>query len=389
MLDEVTVNKFSQLVYLDLPAAVKGQGPPTVGGLADYYAYDVVGEAHIKARFGGIPEEYEHWRQFLTGGLESVRGFRIRNILDDNRPDGSGFYGCSYLSPQGELVAAFRGSEMLGNRRYQNDYETDFALAYAEQTPQQKLADDYLRAFDDFRTRPYILTGHSLGGNLALSGAARAPEPGLVAACYAFNAPGFGGEFLSANRKGIEAVKPRLFLMQNRHDLVSSLLQNIAEPVILESLFCPRDREQPGVADILYPHSNFLFQTEGESFVRAVENRKDPLCQAVHALTRLLLLLPVFVRKAMADSIIKVIYSAQPPKKQLAFLLEQVTKNMVESGVEAGENLVLCGGLYLAKQMCGSKDAATLYRELYDDGLDEHSRLAGATLLLLRLTQAA
>lgn len=383
MFDTLVVNKFSQLVYLDLPGVLRG-GKVTVGNLADFYNEDPVGQEFLKARFGAIEREYALWKSFLRDELEDVRDFRILQVMDDNRPVGSGFYACSYQSPRGELVAAFRGSEMLGNRRYRNDYETDFALCYESQTPQQQRAEEYLETHDAFWRRPFTLTGHSLGGNLALYAAVRAPRPDLLTACHAFNAPGFCGEMLAENDHRIEAVRKKLYSIQNRHDMVSSLLIGIGEPVIIESLFQPHKLSAPEVADILYPHSNFMFRKENGVMVNAPEQKKDPLCGCVERVTRLFLRLPRFVRKRICELALDVIYSVQPPAKQLEFLLESVTRYLVVQGVES-EHLAFGSGLYWARQMADGERTAQCYHKLYGGGLDVRQEVAEASILLFQL----
>lgn len=385
MLDETTINKFSQLVYLGLPGDMQ-MAAPTVGTLADYYSADPIGKAYLQTRFGSIEREYTLWTHFLQNELANIRDFRITCVMDDNAPDRSGFYACAYRSPTGDLVAAFRGSEMLGNRRYRNDYETDFALSYDQQTPQQKKAEQYLAAFREFRESPFCLTGHSLGGNLALYAAVRAPRPELMQSCYAFNAPGFNSGMLAENKQRIGTVLPRLHALQNRHDIVSSLLLGICKPEVIESLFHPGELPDPTAGEIFYPHSNFMFQQHGGRFVRAKSGEKDTLCSAVNRLTRLFLLLPRFVKKAICGMVLDIVYTAQPPAKQLEFLLERVTQYMVRQQV-TDEQPELGAGLFWAKQTVSGESAAQCYHKLYHGGLDPRHAIAEAAVLLFQLLQ--
>lgn len=392
MLSEVTINQFSQLCYLDA-APVAGAGhAATVGDLAAYYGGTAVGKAYMKARFGGIPMEYAGWRAFLEGGVAGIADWRIVNVMDRNRPDETGFYACGYLSPEGELVAAFRGSEMLGNRRYKNDYRTDFSLAYALKTPQQMTAERYITTFDQFRARPYYLTGHSLGGNLALHAAVFAPEPDLMLGCYAFNAPGFNRAYIGENKGAVRVVRPRLHNLQNEHDVVSSLLMNLAKPEVLSSAFDPGDQEDTTAADIFYPHSNFMYRREGDGFVRQPEGKKDLLCTVVNKVSRLFLLLPDFIKRGIADIVLELIYASQTPEQRLEYLLERITKYLVHSGVaESGPGgLAFSTGMFAAKQLWQAhKPDSDLYREAMDPGRGELSKMAGAGLLLLELAQLA
>lgn len=388
MLDEVKVNLFSQLAYLDVPSQTGGR--PTVGGISDYYGNDPTGAAYLKARFGSIAAEYEGWRSFFAEDVFNVRDWRVVNVMDHNRSRQSGFYACGYRSPEGDLIAAFRGSEMLGNRRYRNDYETDFALAYEDKTPQQRVAEIYLRSFADYKNCDYWLTGHSLGGNLALHAAVYAPYPERVVRCYAFNAPGFNHGYIAADKEKIRAVRPKLYAFQNEHDIVSSLLMNIAKPIVLASAFDPYEKGEPGVGELFYPHSNFAFQKEGGVFARSAGGKKDALCTAVNRFTRLFLLLPRSAKQTISNMILDAIYSSQPPEKQMVFLVERVTKYMVQSGMPelGGEGLAMSSCAYIARELLRSRGDGKVPVPAPPDGSrDDGAALAQAGLLLLRMVQ--
>lgn len=354
MLHETVVQVLSQFVYLKVPALCMINTPTTIGEIADYYQFDPVGQAYMHARFGNIPAEYTRWKAFLRNGIDDVRNFTVCNIWNDNQKKHSGFFACSYLSPDNEMVTAFRGSEMLGNVHYKNDYKTNVALSYTTQTPQQKMVEEYLDLYHAFYLRPYTLTGHSLGGNLALHAAVRSPAPHCLHRCYAFNAPGMNAEYQKKYMVQIETVQSKLYLMQNREDIISSLLYPIAKPIVLASQAAPLFASKHFIKEIFYPHSNFMFVKEQNHFVRDKTEKKTRLCRTASVLTRLFVKLPIPVRKVIAHRLLDIFYSKQSPEQQRIFFLECITGYMVQNGVNIEK-----AGILLNELMASAKQNAT------------------------------
>lgn len=389
MLTDAVLHKFSQLVYLDSSPAMGTGDALTVGALADYYLESPTGVRRLKRRFGGIEKEYGAWLDFLETGIEDVRGFRIRNVLDDNEPEQSGFYGCGYLSPEGELVTAFRGSEMLGNESYKNDYRMDFSLAWDDHPVQHGMVDQYLERFEDFARRPFYITGHSLGGNLAAYGGVRSADNPRFRGCCTFNGPGFGARLVKESRDAVRELGDRLRLYQNRYDLVSSLLLDLGEPMILASTVEP-PKQGATVGELFYPHSNFVFAPEGEGFLRDPTGEKSPVCKWVRRLSELFLKLPAFLRREIGEVTLNVIYSVQPPKKQVEFLLEQVSRSLLQQDAptmkQAG--LEAASALYAAKQLwLTPRPTARIYETLLREERRDQAQLADTILLLVKLLQ--
>lgn len=321
---ERLLHDLAQLAYLDPPPRVP-PGEVTVGALADYYTGDVVGEAYLRARFCGISREYEDWKQFLREGIEEYRDFRITRVLSDNAPHATGFYGCAFESGENGTVVAFRGSEMLGNPLYINDYKTNFALSYVEKAPQQQKVEEYFLAFPELAEKPFSVTGHSLGGNLAAYAALCAPERARAAmsGAHAFNAPGFNREFIAA--RGEEREEARLYLYQNRFDPVSSMLLDVAEPVIVESAVDPHAGEELSISELFHPHSNFAFAWEGETLRRS-EQGKSAFCKGVRLFSEVFLLLPRPLREGLCGMALDALYAPASGKKELGYLLEAACK---------------------------------------------------------------
>lgn len=387
---EVFINKFSQLVYLD--AQNLDGGTPTVGRLADYYTQDPIGRLYLQKRFAGIAAEYESWQEFLRTGVEDCRSWRITNVLDDNKPNKTGFYGCGYLSEQNELIISFRGSEMLGNKRYENDYKTDFALAYETKTPQQKMVDEYFLRFGELSGRPFTLTGHSLGGNLAVYGAVCAPEKARrnITGCCAFNAPGFNEDFIRENEAPIGIMADKICLYQNYYDVVSSLLIDIVPPRVIASIFVPSEQKPVTIGDMFYPHSNFVFAGNGETFTPQNTDKKDIVCTLAHEFSRQFLALPKILREAVCGLLLDAVYAVQPHEKRIQFALQEATRllSLWHTADAGGDSLDVTSAAFSAKQMqARQKTAGDIYSSLAVTAAHSPADMANVLLLLLEMMQ--
>ena len=352
-----TIHFFSQFVYLNLPPQ-KGK-TPTVGETIHFYLRTPLGKRLLEKRFGRTPREYQSWIEFLESAPQELLDWQIVDVLDDNAPHQSGFYGCTFLSPQGERVVAFRGSEMLGNPHFKNDYNTDFALILCEKTPQQKMVDRYWAEYGN-RPGAIWLTGHSLGGNLAAYGAFSAPDEvrRRIQKAVTFNAPGFCMEFLTQYQKPIQELGDRLVLYQNKFDIVSSLLEHPVKAQIVASRFDPTNLENPTVWDMMYPHSNFQFERdEAGELVPDPGGEKSQLCQLVHSLSDMVLSLPLSLRKELMEKTLQAIYhspdSAAGRKAALDTAGKFLTRHLTQAGAQTSAMVAYGASLLLGQNPLG------------------------------------
>lgn len=146
---------------------------------------------------------------------QDVSEWRIVDIYNNNAK--TGFYGCVIDVGNGEAIVAFRGSEsMLNLSNLKHDYgEADLRLLNSILTKQQgdvykflkKISEsEYIKDYDSI-----AMTGHSLGGNLAMHGAVASAMPGIgldgkLKRCVSFDGPGFSDEYIEKNRKYIDKV---------------------------------------------------------------------------------------------------------------------------------------------------------------------------------------
>lgn len=383
-MNTAAVHYFSQFVYLNLPPGTSPDSAPTVGDIAYYYTKTEQGRAILNRRFQGIAKELALWQTMLEETPHGLAGWQVADILNDNAPSRSGFYGCAFLSPSGERVVAFRGSEMLGNPRYRNDWETDFALIYCEKTAQHRLVDDYWSRYGG-RKGTFWLTGHSLGANLAIYGAFSAPGPvrERLAGCLAFNGPGFCPEFTQRYKPALAELGDRLVLYQNKDDIVSSLLENPVQPLIAATAFDPAQLEHPTVSDYLYPHSNFMYRwDEAGEILPEPTGKKSAFCEAVHTLSEMLLLLPLKNREELVTMALDLLYGTADPaagkKDTVTAIASYLARNLAgHAGVWE-----LTKAAYAAAMLLGKVETETA-PQLPEQEKPEMSGIAGALLFLL------
>ena len=178
-----------------------------------------------------------------------------------------------------EVVVCCRGSDGIAIENLNDWVGGDLALAWDTQTTQQKELDAFLSDFDEYDN--IYLTGHSLGGNLAMYGAVSFAERGekyekKIAGVYSFDGPGFNSEFLSQHVKVIQKINDRIINIQNEHDIVSSSLSSIGKVVIIASSI--------EGANVLDNHNRWALATNADGSLRRSESgKKDNACDLWHS----------------------------------------------------------------------------------------------------------
>ncbi|MCI3920631.1 DUF2974 domain-containing protein [Paenibacillus sp. TRM 82003] len=265
-LTDVQLKQISQLVYLDVIGET-GAGLPlaltrlykdrqeriTVGDLLDYYqgkgkfAYTEEGVLRLQERFPNDlngRSELDYWQELLAElDRPDVRSWAITNVKSHNLPEQTGFVAFAVETSPGTKVVAFRGSEPMEDPTYRNDWSNNADTSYDAISPQQKDAVRYIQRLQQTSgdgIDALYLTGHSLGGNLALYSSFRLDEryrEKLVSATT-FNAPGFNEQVLDAHREVIDRLNGggQLTEFRNREDLVPALFLNPSKGVYVETL---------------------------------------------------------------------------------------------------------------------------------------------------------
>ncbi len=336
---EVDINKISSLAYVgvadnpksDIYTEYKMNNEEIdVGTIIDYYLGqgeyegDTEGKQILEDRFDskiGGELEYDLWIKYLNELNENpeCRSWKISNIKLENGADGQsdsgtltkdgyikdcGFAACVVETSPGVAVVAFRGSEPLGKPQYINDWHNNSQTAYMEENAQEKAAKKYITDLEgklEHIGKLYI-TGHSLGGHLALYASFNIP-PGLeekLVSATTFAAPGFNKETIDRYQDVIDRLiaEGKMKEYQNYLDPVGSLLYNPTTPIYLQS-------NNPS-ADPFSNHSNFLLQLnqDGSGFEEVEE--KSMLCRFIHDMTIGFEALPNFLKEGLVETVFSI-----------------------------------------------------------------------------------
>ena len=188
---------------------------------------------------------------------QDIRNWKIVDIMDDNAD--SGFYGCVIDPGDGNAIVAFRGSEgMLNLENLEKDWiKADLMLLNGILTEQQAQTEEFMRhiAESDYiqNYNSLSLTGHSLGGNLAMHAAVSSayPDIGLsdkLEQCVNFDGPGNSDEYIKAHRDSIEQVSDKI--THYRWSVVGGLLFEM--PGVQPISLAVKENEGGLLSSILY-----------------------------------------------------------------------------------------------------------------------------------------
>lgn len=359
-LSEIEVNHLSSIVYLDIIGDLDSdiakeykhkQEEIALGEIIDYYTAqgnykgNPEGPKKMEERFKGEDwggkSELEHWQSFLeelnTSKETDYRNWKISNIASYNEPNESGFVGYTVEPEPGVTVVAFRGSEPLGDPEHFNDWKDDIRFSYSKMTEQQSQAVKYL---EDLGKKGGIgdlyITGHSLGGNLALFGAMNlSDELGeKLVTCSTYGAPGYNKSVLLKYADNIHKLvkENKISEYQNKYDPTGSILFNPTKPIYI-------DTNNPNVDNVTNHSSFFLAITtdeEGNSILKRSEKQeKDWICNLTHKFTAGFEALPAFSKKQLVESLMpiieKVMNDPDQYKQQGAKLLTSLTTFMMQN----------------------------------------------------------
>lgn len=185
----------------------------------DYEMYfDISRDEKGKVISATLKDEYAH-----------IANWSIISAKNDNHPGESGFYAC-ILDTGKERIVGCRGSESLAQiENYIKDWvNADFKLLNSTQTSQEKVLMDYLKENKELLSeKPWVSTGHSLGGALADHAAILSVV--LDIANYVgtvnFDGPGHSTEYLEKYKDEIAAVASKM--THYKASVVGSLLQDL------------------------------------------------------------------------------------------------------------------------------------------------------------------
>jgi len=303
-ISEIDAWVLSRIAYLDItPGDLLRnyrRGSLSVGELAQYYIAKPEELEQLKERFSD-EEQFEALQRVVAEISEpdsKYYSWKIARVQDNNVS--TGFVAYTVETGPQEAVVAFRGSEDMAKLEYRNDWQNNASSVYARQTVQQKDAEAYMADASMQQYEHISLTGHSLGGNLALYATLTA-GPQLreaIVGTQTFNAPGFNQAFMQNHRIEIEAMRGRIQEFQNKYDLVSSIMFNPTKPIIIDTT--SKTKTTVNVAE---NHALNFLEIENGQFQRSTVQEKDIGCQIVSDVTQRLQTLPSPVLEGTVDVI--------------------------------------------------------------------------------------
>lgn len=162
---------------------------------------------------------------------ENVEPYAYANwtiLRVDNYNDENGCYAITLLPPDSDTaIIAFRGSENGSASIFINDWVVaDFGLFAGEETAQQGTAMDIVEnILEDERLKDYnfVLTGHSLGGNLATHCTLNTYSNRILS-CTSFDGPNFAQKYYTEHADEVKMNAYKLEHMQ--WSLVGAILFN-------------------------------------------------------------------------------------------------------------------------------------------------------------------
>lgn len=249
-----------------------------------------LGKDYKNEEFVGDLDNYISAIESLTQKLKSSN-FIISKCINHNSASESGFFAVAIEpdpNPDNEVVICCRGSDsldlehiyeyFLGGGKNRNDWvDTNIALLANEMNVQQSEMIKFMKGFDKYDG--VYLTGHSLGGNLAIYGAIIMNNPDKIKGVYAFDAPGFNTEFINIYQQSIDELNFKIHNFQNEHDLVSSSLVSVGDIQIISSSIDSNH--------VFTNHNRWAFNVdESGNLVRNSTQEKDVFCSGYNILSK-------------------------------------------------------------------------------------------------------
>lgn len=151
------------------------------------------------------------------------------NAVNENTTDGTGLYACIIDTGDAHILAC-RGSELMTvQQHYRQDwYGADIKLLNSEMTAQEESLRKYMEANKDLlNSKPWVSTGHSLGGALADYAAVMSVVLGMdtYSGTYNFDGPGHSLEFIERYKDEIAQISAKMTHI--KASIVGSILYDL------------------------------------------------------------------------------------------------------------------------------------------------------------------
>lgn len=215
---------------------------------------------------------------------QDISNWKIVDYYDTN--DKTGFYGSVIDVGDGDAIVAFRGSEGMDNMSnlIKDWLKADLGLLNSTLTNQQAEVNkflkqisesDYIKNYDSL-----AMTGHSLGGNLAMHAAivSAMPEIGLadkLERCVSYDGPGFSDEYLAVHGKYIDKVKGKI--THYKWSPVGGLLSELPGVSRIPLKYTEKSIFTDFWYNVITRHSTESIEFDGETAKRGEETVWDTL----------------------------------------------------------------------------------------------------------------
>jgi len=200
--------------------------------------------------------------------LEKAHQYTVVKSYED--PAVTGFAAIAIEGPEkGTVTVAARGTQFDTIQ----DVAADIQLGVEHETMQQRAMNHFMEDLKSYDS--VYLTGHSLGGNLAVSGAVGFDKPSRVKGVITFNAPGQNAAYLVANDKEIKKVKSKITNYQNEGDFVSDINVAVGEIVVVKSKSGDKseftsDFRNHSLDDMKYTKDGFKVSKNGKNWTHNI-----------------------------------------------------------------------------------------------------------------------
>ncbi|MCM1327774.1 MAG: DUF2974 domain-containing protein, partial [Lachnoclostridium sp.] len=178
----------------------------------------------------------ESAKQFINDVAEGniCKGWKL--VSYDNKENSDGMYAVAIETDDDDAIIAFRGSESVDAKQIIEDWlVADMGIINNELTSQEKSAFQYADQFaNQFTYNNIALTGHSLGGDLALTTAVEAASDASssnladrIKQSVSFDGPGHTQEFIDEHKEEIHEMQG--VMKHYQWSCVGSILKSLCE----------------------------------------------------------------------------------------------------------------------------------------------------------------
>ena len=263
---------FSQLVYLSFPDALATKSL-------------TLQQLLRRETYPALIDEMSHGQEALEllrlcGESPRFRDVRLADRISPNSTaDPNRFCAATFILPDSTRVIVFRGTDgtIAG---WHEDYRLLFVTPPLD-SQAQALAYLKSHASADLAGRPeIIITGHSMGGNLAIYAAAVAPHSvqSRIRAIYAQDSPGFIRSFIESQQ--FQAIRSRVHKYVPESSMVGMLFDSGVEETVVRSN--AHGSEQHFLSTWLFTHPQIEQEASGEEQKPALESTSEKSQEQAH-----------------------------------------------------------------------------------------------------------